>query len=119
VTLRTRRAYLVAVLAGATTLSGATAYAQAKDTAATKLADDALMNEYLAMDFEGPSRSSRRRSRCAARTSARRRWWRACTGISGRLPGWPERRRKGKAEFAAAVAADPPSSSIRISRPKR
>ncbi len=107
-TLRTRRAYLVAVLAGATTLSGATAYAQAKDTAATKLADDALMNEYLAMDFEGAIAKLQKAlalcgaDKCSPAVVARLHRDLGVVYLAGLNDA-----AKGKAEFAAAVAADP------------
>lgn len=107
-TLRTRRAYLVAALAGAITLSEATVHAQAKDAAATKLADDALMNEYLSMDFEGAIAKLQKAlslcgaDKCSPTVVARLHRDLGVVYLAGQNDA-----AKGKAEFAAAVAADP------------
>ncbi len=107
-TLRTSRAFLVAALAGAISLSGSAAHAQARDAAATKLADEALMNEYLAMDFPGAIKKLEKalvlcgEDKCSPTVAARLHRDLGVVYIAGLNDA-----AKGQAEFALAVAADP------------
>lgn len=99
---------LAAALVGALGADARDAQAQAKDAEAIQLADDAVLGDYLAMNFEGAVKKLKKglalcaRDRCSAPVVARLQRDLGVVYIAGL-----EDTDAGRAAFVAALAADP------------
>lgn len=102
------RFFSVVAVAGAVALSAGSVCAQARDDAATKLADEALLNEYLAMDFQGAIKKLEKAlaicegGKCSPKVLARIHRDLGVVYLAGLNDA-----ATGQAEFAAALSADP------------
>jgi hypothetical protein len=102
------RTLLVAPLVGVALFSASPSPAQTKDEAAVQLADEAFLNEYLAMDFEGAVKKLQRAlamcepGKCSPPVMARLHRDLGVVYVAGL--GDAER---GQTEFSTALMADP------------